>query len=256
MEARVRRRGTCTPPHRLRRRRRRRQARATRPGTRRVAGPGEAKHGTRILTHAAHEHVEHPSRKGRAENAQRAGRTPGCIPPISNFEGAVGFGEVWEAKPRLRSPCVGVHNRGCERVEACVSMWSTSHAKGVPKNAQRCGRTPGCIPPISNFECAVGFGEVLLLRACVPLFSASRCGRGRCQVGGRCDALEVEYIDLRYPSPHPHHSAHPLVSPAVSRAPPARGGSTAQGHLAPHHLQQGARTHHGRLRQGLLEVGR
>ena len=148
-----------------------------------------------------------------------------------------------------------------------MRMRSTSHAKGVPKNAQRFGRTPGCIPPISNFECAVGFGEVLLLRACVPLFSASRCGRGRCQVGGRCgrgrcqvggrcDALEVEYIDLRYPSPHPHHSAHPLVSPAVSRAPPARGGSTAQGHLAPHHLQQGARTHHGRLRHGLLEVGR
>jgi hypothetical protein len=95
-----------------------------------------------------------------------------------------------------------------------VRMRSTSHAKGVPKNAQRFGRTPGCIPPISNFECAVGFGEVLLLRASVPLLSASRCGRGRCQVGGRCgrgrcqvggrcDALEVEYIDLRYPSPHP-----------------------------------------------------
>jgi len=93
-----------------------------------------------------------------------------------------------------------------------VRMRSTSHAKGVPKNAQRFGRTPGCIPPISNFECAVGFGEVLLLRASVPLLSASRCGcgrcqvggrceRGRCQLGGRCDALEVEYIDLRYPSP-------------------------------------------------------
>ena len=43
MEARVRRRGTCTPPNRLPRRRRRQQ-----PRTRvRVAGPGEAEHGTR-----------------------------------------------------------------------------------------------------------------------------------------------------------------------------------------------------------------
>ena len=91
-------------------------------------------------------------------------------------------------------------------------MWSTFSREGRAENAQRRRRTPGCIPPISNFECAVGFGEVLLLRACVPLLSASRCGcgrcqvggrceRGRCQLGGRCDALEVEYIDLRYPSP-------------------------------------------------------
>ena len=62
MEARVRRRGTCTPPHRLRRRRRRRQARDA-PWDARPAlqVPGRqdkptttAKHGTRMkgLTHA------------------------------------------------------------------------------------------------------------------------------------------------------------------------------------------------------------
>jgi len=49
------------------------------------------------------EHVEHLLRKGLAENAQRAGRTPGCIPPVSNFEGAVGFGNVWEAKHGTQS---------------------------------------------------------------------------------------------------------------------------------------------------------
>ena len=54
-------------------------------------------------------------------------------------------------------------------------MWSASHAKGVPKNAQRCGRTPGCIPPISNFEGAVGFGKALLLKPSCGASRSLRC---------------------------------------------------------------------------------
>lgn len=51
MEARVRRRGTCTPPHRLRR-----PDDDDSRGTRacRVAGPGEAKHGTPTCESACH----------------------------------------------------------------------------------------------------------------------------------------------------------------------------------------------------------
>ena len=94
--------------------------------------PGRLNTGLEFKGLRMREHVEHLLRTGLAENAQRAGRTPGCIPPVSNFEGPVGFGNVWEAKHGTQSSesTTGV-TKGLRHACAC----------GAPPTQRACRKT-------------------------------------------------------------------------------------------------------------------
>ena len=94
--------------------------------------PGRLNTGLEFKGLRMREHVEHLLRTGLAENAQRAGRTPGCIPPVSNFEGPVGFGNVWEAKHGTQSSesTTGVE-KGLTHACAC----------GAPPTQRACRKT-------------------------------------------------------------------------------------------------------------------